>query len=53
MHSNFIFMSAEGVPRAKNFVPSALAYAFSRRPNFLKRELRLWPNVKNTTLVIL
>ena len=35
----------------QNFVPSA--YAFSRRPNFFKRELRLQPNVKNTASVIL
>ena len=37
----------------QNFVPSALAYAFSQRPNFLKWELRLRPNVKNTASVIL
>ena len=37
----------------QNFVPSASAYAFGRRPNFLKQELRLRPNVKNTASVIL
>ena len=36
----------------QNFIPSASAYAFGRRPNFLKCELRLRPNVKNTALVI-
>ena len=34
-------------------IPSASAYAFGQRPNFLKRELRLRPNVKNTASVIL
>ena len=34
----------------QNFVPSA--YAFGRRPNLLKCELRLQPNVKNMALVI-
>ena len=34
------------------FVPSASAYAFGRRPNFLKWELQLRPNVKNTASVI-
>ena len=37
----------------QNFIPSASAYAFGRRPNFLKQELRLRPNVKNTASVIL
>ena len=37
----------------KNFIPSASAYAFGRRPNFLQQELRLRPNVKNTASVIL
>ena len=37
----------------QNLVPSASTYAFGRRPNFLKQELRLWPNVKNTASVIL
>ena len=36
----------------QNFVPSASAYAFGWSPIFLKCELRLWPNVKNTALVI-
>ena len=36
----------------QNFVPSALAYAFGRRPNFSKGKLRIRPNVKNTTSVI-
>ena len=35
----------------QNFVPSALAYAFSRMPYFSKRELCLWPNVKSTQWV--
>ena len=29
----------------QNFIPSASAYAFGQRPNFLKQELRLRPNV--------
>ena len=37
----------------QNFAPSASAYVFGLRPNFLKRELRLRPNVKNTASVIL
>ena len=37
----------------QNFIPSASAYAFGRRPNFFKQELRLWPNVKITASVIL
>ena len=32
----------------QNFIPVASAYAFGRKPNFLKWELRLRPNVKNT-----
>ena len=36
----------------QNFVPSASAYAFDRRPNFFKCELRLQLNVKNTASVI-
>ena len=32
----------------QNFVLSASTYAFGRRPNFLKQELRLRRNVKNT-----
>ena len=35
-----------------DFIPSASAYAFGQRPNFLKGELRLRPNVKNTASVI-
>jgi hypothetical protein len=35
----------------QNFVPSA--YAFGRRPNFFKFDLRLRPNVKNMASVIL
>ena len=37
----------------QNFVPSASAYAFGQGPNFLKQELLLRPNVKNTASVIL
>ena len=37
----------------QNFVPSTCAYAFGRSPNFLKQELQLRPNVKNTASVIL
>jgi hypothetical protein len=37
----------------QNFVPSALAYAFGQRPNFLKQKLWIWPNVKNMASVIL
>ena len=37
----------------QNFVPLASAYAFSWRPIFLKPELQLQPNVKNTVSVIL
>ena len=37
----------------QNFIPSASAYAFGQRPNFLKQELWLRPNVKNTASVIL
>ena len=36
----------------QNFVPAASAYAFGRRPNFLKWELWLRLNVKNMALVI-
>ena len=36
----------------QNFIPSTSASAFGRRPNFLKYELRLRPNVKNTASVI-
>ena len=50
---HFTIMASEGVPRAKftKFIPSASA--FGLRPNFLKRELRLRPNVKYTASVIL
>ena len=36
----------------QNFVSSASAYVFGQRPNFLKWELQLQPNVKNTASVI-
>ena len=54
MHSNFTFIPAEGVPRAKftKLLPSALAYSFDQRPNFSKRKLWLQPNVKNPASVI-
>ena len=48
MHYNFTFMPAEGVPRAKFTKLCTFG-----RPNFLKRELLLQPNVKNTASVIL
>ena len=37
----------------QNFIPSASAYPFGRRPNFLKGELWFRPNVKNMASVIL
>ena len=45
---HFTIRAAEG-----DFVPSASAYAFGRRPNYFKTELWLRPNVKNTASVIL
>jgi hypothetical protein len=36
----------------QNVVPSASAYAFGRRRYFIKCELRLKPNVTNTSSVI-
>ena len=36
----------------QHFIPSGSAYALGRWPNFLKYELRLWPNVKNMASVI-
>ena len=45
MHSTI--RAAEG-----DFIPSASAYAFGRRPDYFKRRLRLRPNVKNTASVI-
>ena len=52
MHSTLRLLKEFRGQNLQNFVPSALAYAFGRRPNFLNWKLRLRPKAKILASVI-